>query len=48
MASLPRILTVDPSGSIPQQVRSAFDLMDRLVVQIDVPGAEDPVFPDET
>lgn len=41
MASLPRILTVDPSGSIPQQVRAAFDLMDRLVVQIDVPGAEE-------
>ena len=41
MASLPRILTVDPSGSIPQQVRAAFDLMDRLVVQIDVPSAEE-------
>lgn len=39
MASLPRIITVDPTGSIPQQVRAAFDLMDRLVVQIDVPGA---------
>lgn len=38
MASLPRIITVDPTGSIPQQIRAAFDLMDRLVVQIDVPG----------
>lgn len=38
MASLPRIITVDPMGSIPQQIRAAFDLMDRLVVQIDVPG----------
>lgn len=37
MASLPRIITVDPIGSIPQQIRAAFDLMDRLVVQIDVP-----------
>lgn len=37
MASLPRIITVDPTGSIPQQIRAAFDLMDRLVVQIDVP-----------
>jgi len=39
MASLPRILTVDPSGSITQQVRGAIDLMDRLVVQVDVPSA---------
>lgn len=39
MPSLPRIITVDPTGSIPQQIRAAFDLMDRLVVQIDVPGA---------
>ena len=37
MASLPRIITVDPIGSIPQQVRAAFDLMDRVVIQIDVP-----------
>lgn len=39
--SLPRIITVDPTGSIPQQVRGAVDLMDRLIVQIDVPGAEE-------
>lgn len=38
MASLPRIITVDPTDTIPQQIRSAFSLMDRLVVQIDVPG----------
>src|SRR5690606_10847296 len=38
MASLPRIITVDPAGSIPQQIRAAFDLMDRLIIQIDVPG----------
>ncbi len=41
MASLPRIVTVDPNNNIPQQIRAAFDLMDRLVVQIDVPGAEE-------
>lgn len=41
MASLPRIITVDPTGSIPQQIRAAFDLMDRLVVQIDVPGPQE-------
>ena len=38
MASLPRIITVDPTGSIPQQIRAALDLMDRLIIQIDVPG----------
>lgn len=37
MAALPRIITVDPTGSIPQQIRAAFDLMDILVIQIDVP-----------
>jgi len=41
MASLPRIVTVDPNNNIPQQIRAAFDLMDRLVVQIDVPGASE-------
>lgn len=39
MASVPRIITVDPTGSIPQQIRAAFDLMDVFVTQIDVPGA---------
>lgn len=39
MAALPRILTVDPKGSIAQQVRAALDLMDRLIVQIDAPSA---------
>jgi DNA-binding response OmpR family regulator len=43
MPSLPRIITVDPTGSIPQQIRAAFDLMDRLVVQIDVPGAVEAI-----
>ncbi|MGJ3239344.1 MAG: hypothetical protein ACFE0Q_11610 [Anaerolineae bacterium] len=43
MASLPRIITVDPTGNIPTQIRAAFDLMDRLVVQIDVPGPQEAI-----
>lgn len=39
MASVPRILTVDPYGNIPAQIRAAFELMDRYVTQIDVPSA---------
>lgn len=39
MASLPRIITVDPSGNIKQQISAATDLMDRYVAQIDVPSA---------
>jgi DNA-binding response OmpR family regulator len=39
MASLPRIITVDPSGNIKQQISAATDLMDRFVAQIDVPSA---------
>lgn len=38
MAPLPRILTVDPSGSIAHQVRSAYDLLDHAVIQVDVPN----------
>lgn len=40
MASVPRILTVDPYGNISAQIRAAFELMDRYVTQIDVPNAE--------
>ena len=40
MASLPRIITVDPSGSIKQQISAATDLMDRFVAQIDVPSSK--------
>ncbi len=40
-SSLPRIITVDPTGSIPQQIRGAVDLMDRLIIQIDVPSGEE-------
>lgn len=41
MSSTPRIITVDPTDSIPSQIRAAFDLMDRLVRQVDVPSAEE-------
>jgi DNA-binding NarL/FixJ family response regulator len=41
MPSLPRIITVDPTATLSQQVRSALDLMDRAVIQIDTPGALD-------
>jgi DNA-binding NarL/FixJ family response regulator len=38
MASLPRILTVDPTGSVARLARAALDLLDRAVIQVDVPG----------
>src|SRR5262245_48787663 len=38
MPSLPRIITVDPTGTIAQVVRAAMHLIDRSVIQIDVPG----------
>lgn len=41
MSSTPRIITVDPTDSIPSQIRAAFDLMDRLVRQVDVPSADE-------
>ena len=43
MGSLPRILTVDPTGTIPQIVRGAIDLMDRLVIQVDTPGGDEAI-----
>lgn len=43
MGSLPRILTVDPTGTIPQIVRGAVDLMDRLVIQVDTPGGDEAI-----
>jgi CheY-like chemotaxis protein len=36
MASMPRIITVDPSWAISRVVRSAMDLMDRPIIQVDV------------
>jgi len=38
MPSLPRIITVDPTWTIARIVRAAMDLMDRGVIQVDVPG----------
>jgi len=43
MGSLPRILTVDPTATIPQIVRGAVDLMDRLVIQVDTPGGDEAI-----
>lgn len=43
MANIPRIITVDPTGRIAQQVRSAIELLDRLIIQIDVPGGADAI-----
>lgn len=41
MVSLPRIVTVDPSGEISRIVRAAFDLTERSVIQIDIPDSQD-------
>ena len=41
MASLPRILTVDPNGDAARFVRAALDLAERPVVLVDVPTASD-------
>jgi hypothetical protein len=38
---LPRIITVDPTWTISRIVHSAIDLLDRSVIQIDVPGGGD-------
>ncbi|MFN8374994.1 MAG: response regulator [Anaerolineae bacterium] len=38
MASTPRILTVDSSWTISRIVRGAMDLIDRAIIQIDVPS----------
>lgn len=38
MASLPRILTIDPTGAVARIVRSALSLVDRPAIQVDVPG----------
>jgi hypothetical protein len=38
MPPLPRIITVDPTGTIAQVVRAAMHLIDRNIIQVDVPG----------
>jgi len=41
MASKPRIITVDPAWNISRIVSSAINLLDRSVIQVDVPDAND-------
>jgi CheY-like chemotaxis protein len=41
MASLPRILTVDPTGAVARIVRAAINLIDRSVIQVDVPTGQE-------
>jgi DNA-binding NarL/FixJ family response regulator len=41
MPSLPRIITVDPTWTIARIARAAMDLMDRAVIQVDVPSGTD-------
>lgn len=36
---VPRIITVDPTWTLARVVRSALDLLDRPMIQVDVPGA---------
>ena len=40
MTSLPRIITVDPTGTIARVVRAAMDLLDRPISITDVPSGE--------
>ncbi len=40
MSALPRFIVVDPTGLVQEQVRAAVTLIDRVVIQIDVPTAE--------
>lgn len=41
MASLPRVITVDPTLTIRRIVRGAVDLLNRPIIQIDVPGGSE-------
>lgn len=41
MASMPRVITVDPTMNLSRLMRSAIDLLDQPVIQVDVPGAEE-------
>jgi DNA-binding NarL/FixJ family response regulator len=40
MAALARFIVVDPTGLVQEQVRAAMTLIDRVIIQIDVPTAE--------
>lgn len=39
--AMPRIITVDPTGTIARIVRSAMDLLDLSIIQVDVPSGAD-------
>lgn len=41
MASLPRVITVDPTFTIARIMRGAMDLLNRSIVQVDVPSGAD-------
>jgi CheY-like chemotaxis protein len=41
MVSIPRIVTVDPTGMIARIVRSAMELLDLSVIQTDIPSVTD-------
>ncbi len=41
MVSLPRVITVDPSGDAARYVRAAVQLAERPIIQIDVPSGEE-------
>ncbi len=41
MASMPRIITVDPTWTISRIVDSAMNLMDQSIIKVDVPSASD-------
>lgn len=41
MPSSPRVITVDPTWTVARIVRSAMDLIDRAIIQIDVPSGSE-------
>jgi DNA-binding NarL/FixJ family response regulator len=41
MASLPRVITVDPTFTIARIMRGAMDLLNRSIIQVDVPSGAD-------
>jgi CheY-like chemotaxis protein len=43
MSAIPRIITVDPTWTISRIVRSAIDLTERAIIQVDVPGTEEAI-----
>jgi hypothetical protein len=40
MTDMPRIVTVDPTGTVARIVRSAMDLLDLQIIQLDIPGGK--------